>query len=153
MMTHSFQDFSVDIWFCYGSFSYGMESNIYSWENNSLLLAVQSKSIEEALKLESFVESIVDKPKGLIRIELRVFGPEKIFKQHRLSSPIFLYTDVMPKLLKKIDFCPILQFISPMGMSSLNTENWMQLLEYLFNQGSQHSLSKENFYDGRKNNF
>src|SRR3989338_7573720 len=107
-MLHTFQDFSVDIWFCYGSFSYGIESSIQSWENDSLLLAVQSKSREETLGLESFVESIVEKPKGLIRIELRIFGPEKIFRLHKINVPIFLYTDVVPKLLKKIDFYPLL---------------------------------------------
>lgn len=153
MVGYSFQDFSVDIWFCYGSFSYGMESHIYSWENDSLFLAINGKNAEESLSIESFMESILDKPRGLLRIELRIFGPDRIFKQHRINNPIFLYTDMLPQLTKIEDSTLILQFISPRGVTATNTENWMHLLKSLFHSYRPQNVTKEKFYDGRKNHF
>lgn len=153
MMMNLFSEFSVDIWFCYGSFSYGFESKIHSWKEDVLFLELQSNHIDEARGLESFIDSIVEKPKGLLRIELRVFGPDRIFKKYQMNNPIYLYTDVVPKRLKKGELFPLLQFISVKGISPVNAENWIKLTQYMsYGQETGMPSRRERTY-GRRNNF
>jgi len=153
MMVSSFQDFSVDIWFCYGSFSYGMESRIYDYQQGSLFLAVQTKTQEEIRHVESFLESVIEKPKGLIRIELRVYGPDVLFRRLRIQNPIFLCTDETPYLTPRQEGSLVLRFIEPQGISAANTKNWAVLVQSLLSQNAPKDPVHEGLFYDRKNHF
>ncbi len=129
--------FCVDIWLCYGSFSYGFESKIHEFGESELALSLQTQSDEQAEQMESFFEQVVDKPKGLLRVELRVYGPDKVFKHHNINGPVYLFTDMVPKQAPKYAGSPILKFFSIKGISPANSESWMKLVRQIWNQGQQ----------------
>ena len=87
--------------------------------------------------MESFFEQVVEKPKGLLRVELRVYGPEKIFKRHNINGPVYLFTDMVPKQGPKHAGSPILRFFSIKGISPANSESWMKLVRQIWNQLQQ----------------
>ena len=74
------------------------------------------------------LESIIDKPKGLIKVELRVFCPEKIQKKYKFSNPVHLFTDIVPKIHGYELGLPIIDFGLPRGLSYSCTDLWTQLL-------------------------
>lgn len=131
--------FCVDIWLCYGSFSYGFESEIFDLGENELALSLHTQSYEQAEQLESFFEQVVEKPKGLLRVELRIFGPDKVFKKFNINTPIFLFTDIVPKQVPKSSGAPILKFFAIKGISPTNTENWTKLVRQIWNQKQQNT--------------
>ncbi|MGY3805002.1 hypothetical protein ACWNT8_13125 [Pigmentibacter ruber] len=131
--------FCVDIWFCYGSFSYGFESMIHDYGENELALCLQTNSEEQSDEIESFFEQVVDKPKGLLRVELRIYGPEKLFKRHNINGPVYLFTDMVPKQGPKFGGLPILKFFSIKGISPANSESWFKLVRQIWNQVQQKS--------------
>ncbi|WP_338635270.1 hypothetical protein [Spirobacillus cienkowskii] len=126
--------FCVDIWLCYGSFSYGFESQIHDYGEHEVALSLQAQSDEHAQEMESFFEKLVEKPKGLLRVELRVYGPDKIFKRHNIHSPIYLFTDMVPRQGAKQGCSPILKFFSIKGISPINSENWKKLVRQIWSQ-------------------
>ena len=128
MFLSSSQQFNVDVWFCYGSFFYGFESIIYDATTSSMKLIPKVEQPEEAADLYSFLESIIDKPKGLIKVELRVFCPEKIKKKYKFSNPVHLFTDIVPKIHGYELGLPIIDFGLPRGLSYSCTDLWTQLL-------------------------
>lgn len=129
--------FCVDIWLCYGSFSYGFESEIHEFGESELALSLQTQSDEQAEHMESFFEQVVEKPKGLLRVELRVYGPDKLFKRHNINGPVYLFTDMVPKQAPKHGGSPILKFFSIKGISQANSESWIKLVRQIWNQSQQ----------------
>jgi len=89
---------------------------------------------EHAQEMESFFEKLVEKPKGLLRVELRVYGPDKIFKRHNIHSPIYLFTDMVPRQGPKQGCSPVLKFFSIKGISPINSENWKKLVRQIWSQ-------------------
>ncbi|BBH53640.1 hypothetical protein [Fluviispira sanaruensis] len=136
------QEFCVDIWFCYGSFSYGFESEIHDFGENELALSLQTQNEEQGAQIDSFFEQVVDKPKGLLRVELRVYGPEKVFKRHKISGPVHLFTDIVPKQIPYEGKSPLLKFVSVKGISPTNTEYWHKLVRQIWNQRQQKASQK-----------
>lgn len=136
------QEFCVDIWFCYGSFSYGFESVIHAYGEDELALTLQTQNTEQSEQIENFFEQVVEKPKGLLRVELRVFGPEKVLKKHNIQGPIYLFTDIVPKQLASDGKPPLLKFVSVKGISPANTESWNKLVRQIWNQGSHKQFQK-----------
>ncbi len=136
------KNFSVDLWFCYGSFFYGLESNLYSCEDNQIALFLPNSDLEETQELSNFLDMILEKPKGLLRVELRVYIPEKLLKKFKISSPLYLFTDIVPRVLEKIDSSIILIFPSIQGISPSNSENWLKLVRQISQQESQNFFKK-----------
>ena len=136
------KDFSVDLWFCYGSFFYGIESNLYSCEDNQVALFLPNSDPEETQELSNFLDLILDKPKGLLRVELRVYVPEKILKKFKMSSPVYLFTDIVPRALEKIDSSIVLLFSSIQGISPSNSENWLKLVRQISQQNQPNFFKK-----------
>ncbi|MES2615790.1 MAG: hypothetical protein V4591_10290 [Bdellovibrionota bacterium] len=136
------KDFNVDLWFCYGSFFYGIESHLYSCEENQVALFLPNADPEETRELSNFLDMILEKPKGLLRVELRVYIPEKSLKKFKMSSPIYLFTDIVPRTLEKIDSSVVLLFSSIQGISPSNSENWLKLVRQISLQNQQTFLKK-----------
>lgn len=136
------QELNVDLWFCYGSFFYGLESHLYSCENNQVALHLSSNDPEETQELSNFLDMILEKPKGLLRVELRVYIPEKLSKKLKITSPVYLFTDIVPRELEKIDSSILLLCTSIQGISASNSENWNALVRQI-SQQNQHSFSKK----------
>lgn len=136
------KNFCVDLWFCYGSFFYGIESNLYSCEDNQIELFLPNSDPEETQELSKFLDMILDKPKGLLRVELRVYIPEKILKKFKMTSPVYLFTDIVPRTLQKIDSSIVLLFSSIQGISPSNSENWLKLVRQISLQNQQSMIKK-----------
>ncbi len=132
-------DFHVDLWFCYGSFFYGVETKLYGCEESKMTLSVPQTNLEDQKNLFNFIETIIEKPKGLLRIELRVYIPDKWLKKYKLSSPVFLFTDILPEAFEKIDSSFLLQCSSVQGISPVNAENWFKLVRQISLQNSTFS--------------
>jgi hypothetical protein len=71
MLTRS--HFSVDLWFIFGSFCYGAEARLSSCRSDSLTVGISSATQQTISELASFLESINEKAKALIRTEVRLF--------------------------------------------------------------------------------
>jgi len=136
------QELNVDLWFCYGSFFYGIESNLYSCEDNQVALFLPSVDPEETQELSNFLDMILEKPKGLLRVELRVYIPEKILRKFKMTSPVYLFTDIVPRALEKIDSSIVLLCSSIQGISPSNSENWIKLVRQISQQNQQSFLKK-----------
>jgi hypothetical protein len=136
-------DFCVDIWFCYGSFSYGFESDIFEFSEDELQLSLHADCLEHTEHLTSFFEQLVEKSKGLLRVELRVYGPEKILKHHNISVPVYLFTDIIPKKISYPDKKSlVLKFSSLKGISPSNAENWHKIVCQIWSQMPKKLLQK-----------
>ena len=81
--------FSADMWLLYGSFAYGVECLVKDVQLDSLLLTL-SYSCDMKDKF-NFVKGIFEEPKGLLRVELRIYGPE-LFLKNLASLALFLFT-------------------------------------------------------------
>jgi hypothetical protein len=125
------KEFHIDLWFCYGSFFYGIESSLYSCDETQLTTFLPSLDAEEAQELSDFLDMILDKPKGLLRVELRVHIPEKFLKKLKISSPVYLFTDIAPRILEKTDSSLVLLFSSVQGISSSSSEAWIKVVHQL----------------------
>jgi hypothetical protein len=84
-------EYSVDVWFLYGSFSYGLESRVCAYASQALTLEVALEGTDSADDVASFLESLVENPRGLVRSEICIYGPTS-------EEPVRLYTDVSPTL-------------------------------------------------------
>lgn len=84
-------DYAVDVWFLYGSFSYGLESSVCAFSSHSLTLDVVLEGSDAAEDVSSFLETLVENPRGLVRSELCLYPP-------MAQDPIRLYTEVSPAL-------------------------------------------------------
>ncbi|NBX16523.1 MAG: hypothetical protein EBR09_04075 [Proteobacteria bacterium] len=71
MLTRS--HFSVDLWFIFGSFCYGAEARLSSCRSDSLTVSISSATQQTISEVASFLESINEKAKALIRTEVRLF--------------------------------------------------------------------------------
>ena len=136
------QEMNVDLWFCYGSFFYGIESNLYSCEDNQIALFLPHSDPEETQELSNFLDMILEKPKGLLRVELRVYIPEKFLKKFKMSSPVYLFTGIVPRALDKIDSSIVLLCSSIQGISPSNSENWIKLVRQISQQTPQRMFKK-----------
>jgi hypothetical protein len=76
-------ELNVDLWFCYGSFFYGIESNLYACEENQVDLFLPNAQPEETKELSDFIDMILEKPKGLLRVELRIYPSDQFLKTQR----------------------------------------------------------------------
>lgn len=144
MFDYSFaeSEFNVDLWFCYGSFFYGIESQLYSCEDNQVSVSLPSVGPEESHELSHFLDMVLEKPRGLLRVELRVYIPEKMLKKFKCSSPVYLFTDIVPRALEKIDSSIVLLCSSIQGISPSNSENWMKLVRQI-SQHNRHEVTKK----------
>jgi hypothetical protein len=88
------QVFSVDMWLLYGSFAYGVECFVKEVKLDSLHLSLSSS--KDMLETFNFVKGIFEDPKGLLRIELRIYGPEILFERCSIPYPLSLYTEHKP---------------------------------------------------------
>lgn len=86
--------FSADMWLLYGSFAYGVECLVKDVQLDSLLLTL-SYSCDMKDKF-NFVKGIFEEPKGLLRVELRIYGPETLFEKFGFPCPLSLYTEHKP---------------------------------------------------------
>ncbi len=134
--------FQVDLWFCYGSFCYGIESELSSCSNSEVALSVLHSSAEEEQGLAHFLDMILEKPKGLLRVELRVYLPDTFMKKLSLPSPIYLFTDIVPRTLDKVGASLALLFTSVQGISPTNSENWHKLVRQISQQESPNFFKK-----------
>ena len=89
--THALSDYGVDVWFLYGSFTYGLESRVCSYTAQSLTLEVILDADDSLDDVAAFLETLVDNPRGLVRSELCVYAP-------RESEPVRVFTEVAPTL-------------------------------------------------------
>jgi hypothetical protein len=128
------QELNVDLWFCYGSFFYGIESTLFSCEENQISLFLPQSNQEETQELSDFIENILEKPKGLLRVELRVYLSEKLLKKFKISSPVYLFTDIVPRTHKRQDSSVVLHCSSIQGISPSNSENWLKLVRQISQQ-------------------
>lgn len=136
------QELNVDLWFCYGSFFYGLESFLHACEDNQVTLFLPNSDPEEVQELSNFLDMILEKPKGLLRVELRVYIPEKFLKKFKITSPVYLFTDIVPRAMEKIDSSIILLCSSIQGISPSNSENWFKLVRQISPQNQQSFLKK-----------
>jgi|GEM_PF-4996010 len=91
--------YSVDVWFLYGSFTYGLETRVCSYSTDALVLEVVLEVCgagpdavpQGASDVQAFLESLLDNPRGLVRTELAVYGPEDD------ETPVRLQTEVVPR--------------------------------------------------------
>lgn len=137
MSHNSLKDFSVDIWLCYGSFFYGFESSLHALKDEGLSLSLKSQSEEESSQIESFFDGIIEKPKGLLRVELRIFGPDKVFKRLKMDAPIYLFTDMAPRAIEKSAYSTVLHLFSVQGISPSNTDSWSKFRRQFNHDNSQ----------------
>lgn len=84
-------EYAVDVWFLFGSFSYGLESRVCAYAPHSLTLEVALDAADSADDVASFLETLVENPRGLVRSELCIYGPSA-------QEPVRLFTDVSPTL-------------------------------------------------------
>ena len=131
-------EFNVDLWFCYGSFFYGFESQLHSCQENQMELSLHNANADESKELSQFLDLILDKPKGLLRVELRVYIPEKFLKKYKLSSPVYLFTDIVPRSIDKTESTIILICSSLQGITSSNSEKWIKLVRQISQQNHPH---------------
>jgi hypothetical protein len=95
-------EYSVDVWFLYGSFSHGLEARVCTYGAAMLTLDVSLQKGDSELEVANFLDSVLDDPRGLLRTELRVYGPEdddpsggEAMPRTPLE-PVRLYTEVAP---------------------------------------------------------
>lgn len=127
-------DFHVDLWFCYGSFFYGLESHLYSCEQNQVTVFLPNSGTDEDQEVSKFLDLILEKPKGLLRVELRVYLPESFLKKFKMSSPLYLFTDIVPQTVEKENVSNMLLCSSIQGISPSNSENWLKLVRQISRQ-------------------
>lgn len=87
--------YSVDVWFLYGSFTYGLETRVCSYSTDALVVEVcgadAAVAPQGASDVQAFLESLLENPRGLVRTELAVYGPEDD------EAPVRLQTEVVPR--------------------------------------------------------
>jgi hypothetical protein len=122
-----YQDFEVDLWFCYGSFNYGVEGQILDWKDQSLSVSLPASQNDTQNDILEFLEGILEKPKGLLRIDIRLYIQEKYAKKYKIEGPLYLFSDTVPKLLDYDPQNPVLLFSRVQGISPTHTQNWQSL--------------------------
>ena len=114
------QDLSIDVWLCYGSFFYGFEGVVHAWDSNSLWLKLQTNDQQEAQQVDAFFQDLIEKPKGLVRVDVRVYGPESRFRALTLPNPVRLFSDEIPRPSPAFDEGLLLCLSSLKGFSEEN---------------------------------
>ena len=132
MILFPHRQFHVDVWLCYGSFFYGFESFIYDAEERSIKIVPKINEEENPDDFASFMQAIIDKPKGLVKVELRLYCPPKVEKRFKFSNPLHLYSDAIPNISGHDCGMPIVDFAFPKGMSSRCSDLWTSLLATFF---------------------
>jgi hypothetical protein len=127
-------DIQIDLWFCYGSFFYGFESHLHSCSEHNIAVDISNPNCEDSQELNKFLDLILEKPKGLLRVELRVFIPEKLTKKYKINSPIYLFTDMIPTIVQNTDSSLLMVCSSVQGLSPSNFENWSKLMRQISQQ-------------------
>ena len=89
-------DFQIDIWFLYGSFAYGVESVLFSFSSDSVHVNVLNTDTEAQAETFAFLDDLTENPKGLLRTELRIYGPEDLASLRQVPFPVTLYTERVP---------------------------------------------------------
>ena len=98
-------DFQIDIWFLYGSFAYGVESVLSYFGPDALGVNVLgTNDAEQKQDVSAFLDDLTENPKGLLRTELRIYGPEGhavagqagLGFAHPVQFPVTLVTERVP---------------------------------------------------------
>jgi hypothetical protein len=87
------QNYSVDIWFVFGSFVYGFEGSIVSWENALLEVVLTVGQGAEAQGMFDFLSELSQSPKGFLKSEIRLYEGSGSQEKPLVS----LVTEVVPQ--------------------------------------------------------
>lgn len=116
--------FSVDVWFLYGSFAYGLEAGVVDYGPGTLkLVLLEAESTQTAADLSAFLESVTEHPRGLMRSELRIYGPRSLHQQAGLGWPVTVGTELAPVLESPCQ----LTFVNLRGVTEANEQHWHTL--------------------------
>ncbi|MBX9704119.1 MAG: hypothetical protein K2X39_08190 [Silvanigrellaceae bacterium] len=131
-------EYNVDIWLLFGSFAYALESKVFSWSETELTLAVQTKNKDEIDGIEDFLSAIMKKPKGLLRVELRVYGPPRELTRYGIKTPLYMYTEMIPKSYPRSAHSPLIGFSNVKGISPSDEQQWFKLVRQIWSQTFSH---------------
>lgn len=100
----------------YGSFSYGIESSIIQATLREI--KVVTLKTESDVEFQKFLQLISDNPKGLVRIELKIFEA-----QSETQIPLCtLYTECAPEKIEHPDSQLLLRAVQ--GLHATDQNSW-----------------------------
>ena len=126
--------FSVDLWFIFGSFVYAFEGQVLNFSESTLEVAVDSPDESGRESIIEFFEGIVTNPKGLERIELRIFSNESLPKPLPIpiAFPVQLITGVSPLTNQRLTKIPSLVFSQVKGITEADRASWINLVHKIW---------------------
>ncbi len=116
-------EYSVDVWFLYGSFTYGLETRVHSLSGQSLTLEVELGEADTPEDVSRFLETLIENPRGLLRSEICLYGPDE-------DEPIRLYTEVSPTFTQIETHSLRLRFSHVSGLTPRDSGHWHELLDH-----------------------
>lgn len=140
MITRS--HFSVDLWFIFGSFCYGAEARLIACHSESLQLNICPPSPSALNDLQIFFDSINEKPKALVRTEVRLFvntHPQEPSEDWADELVATLMTDLKPRLLPAAAACDNstglnLELPDVRGLTPVDQDAWNNLVAEIWPQ-------------------
>ena len=117
-------NYFVDIWFCYGSFFYGFEGVLKKIESNLLFVSVQTTTKTETKQIADFIETILNKSKGLIRIELRIYDNKNVKDNESNSFISRIFTETVPQIVDHSDCETAFKFYELFSANNTDRQKW-----------------------------
>lgn len=126
--------FSVDIWFVFGSFVYGLEGQMIQYSERSIDVMLSGGAENERRELAEFFAELSENPKGLVKTEVRIFPapdgtPRVAFTEG--CEAISLVTQVVPQPIRgdsQGGDTPCLRLIELEGLSQPDQSGWSSLV-------------------------
>ncbi len=120
------QKYSVDIWFVFGSFVYGFEGRLVSWENARLEVALTVGQGAEAQGMFDFLSELSQCPKGFLKSEIRLYEGSGSQEKPLVS----LVTEVVPQATVQMPQ-PCVVFSNLHGISQNDVDMWEKISRML----------------------
>jgi hypothetical protein len=128
---------NIDIWILYGSFYYALESTLEeACGHDFLTLKIKAQNDSSTLpgddEASKFLTEILHKPKSIVRMDLKVFGPDEFLMTHEnfqvSAYPLFLYSEELPDNLSLETGIPTLKFRNLKSFLPGHLEAWEALI-------------------------
>lgn len=123
---------SIDVWFIFGSFVYGLEARPRAYSETELhVVPVLPDSEAERSELSSFLDTLTRDPRGLLRSELRIYSAGLAIS---VDTPVRLFTEAAPVLAENELGEPVLEFRHLQGLTPPDTQMWLHLAREVWAQ-------------------
>lgn len=120
----------VDVWFQFGSVSYGLECALRSCNTFSASLSPLFESQKESASAKAFFDELVSTSQELRKIELRVFHENALSAPRNLEFPIVMHSENLPALSIHSEMHWELKLVNLKALGSRDESNWTQFVDW-----------------------